>query len=152
MVPGAGVLASGKVTTGAMSGVVLCSPEGALDLSYCRGVSYWANATPDVMISAELAEITNCFRNGVSSGVGFGGKRGASWSGSTIAVAALSRAFNAILLRQHGRASPRGEHAPPRFLRRVTPLRLWAARVVQLEGGGIEQRAANCHGLPAGDA
>ena len=89
--PGAGVLAS--------AGVVLCSREGALELSYCRGVSDWANATPDVMISAELAEITNSFRNpisfrnAISSGVGFGGKRGASRSGSTIAVAALSRAY-----------------------------------------------------------
>jgi hypothetical protein len=63
-------LASGKVTTGALSGVVLCSPEGALDLSYCWGVWGSANARPDVMISAELAEITNRFLNGVSSSLG----------------------------------------------------------------------------------
>ena len=45
------------------------------------------------MISAELAEITNCFLNGDSSGLGFGGKRAVSWWSSKIAVGALSRAY-----------------------------------------------------------
>ena len=57
VVSGAAVLASGKLTTGALSGVVLWSPEGAPDLSYCCGVSCWANATPEQMSSAELARL-----------------------------------------------------------------------------------------------
>jgi hypothetical protein len=44
VVSGAGVLASGKVTIGALSGVVLCSPEGALDLSYC-----WVSRTEPML-------------------------------------------------------------------------------------------------------
>jgi hypothetical protein len=45
---GAGALAWGKVTIGGWSGVVLWSPDGAADLSYCWGVRAWfsANATP----------------------------------------------------------------------------------------------------------
>jgi hypothetical protein len=87
VVSGAAVLASGKLTTGALSGVVLWSPEGAPDLSYCCGVSCWANATPEQMSSA-VAKITNCFLKGVSSGlVGSRGKRPASLSGSSSSVA-----------------------------------------------------------------
>jgi len=43
------------------------------------------------MISAQLAEITNCFLNGDSSGLGFGGKRAASWWSSNPRGAASNR-------------------------------------------------------------
>ena len=64
------------------------SPEGAPDSSYCWGVSCCANATPELMISAKLAKINNCFLKGFSSGlVGSRGKRPASLSGSSSGVA-----------------------------------------------------------------
>jgi hypothetical protein len=64
------------------------SPEGAPDSSFCWGVSCCANATPELMISAKLAKINNCFLKGFSSRlVGSRGKRPASLSGSSSGVA-----------------------------------------------------------------
>ena len=68
--------------------VFALSPEGAPDLSYCWGICCCANATPELMISAKLAKLNNCFLKGFSSGlVGSRGKRPANLSGSSSGVA-----------------------------------------------------------------